>query len=94
MNNVLIGAQVFCWPKIINPLGHKTILGPSAQGWFCVLRWNKLEQLELELEKIIGFKNTEEKLFRKLGCSQNGICIKIEIFSFNFLLERMHSTSH
>ena len=28
--NILIGAQVFCWPKIINPLGHKTI--PSAVG--------------------------------------------------------------
>ena len=27
--------------KIINQLGHKTILGPSAQGWFCVLRWNE-----------------------------------------------------
>ena len=27
--------------KFINPLGHKTILGPSAQGWFCVLRWNQ-----------------------------------------------------
>ena len=39
--NILIGAQVFCWPKIINPLGHKTILRPSAEGWFCVLRWNK-----------------------------------------------------
>ena len=37
--NILIGAQVFCWPKIINPLGHKTILRPSAEGWFCVLRW-------------------------------------------------------
>ena len=39
--NILIGAQVFCWPKIINPLGHKTILRPSAEGWFCVLCWNK-----------------------------------------------------
>ena len=25
----------------INPLGHKTSLRPSAEGWFCVLRWNK-----------------------------------------------------
>ena len=29
-------------PKFINPLGHKTILGPSAQGWFCGLRWKNL----------------------------------------------------
>ena len=33
MKNILIGVQVFCWPKIITPLGHK---------WFCVLRWNYL----------------------------------------------------
>ena len=26
--------------KFINPLGHKTILRPSAEGWFYVLRWN------------------------------------------------------
>ena len=32
--------------KIINPLGHKTILGPSAQGWFCVLRWKNLNNLD------------------------------------------------
>ena len=25
-----LGAQVFCWPKVINPLGHKTIVGPKA----------------------------------------------------------------
>ena len=43
--NILIGAQVFCWPKIINPLGHKTILRPSAEGWFCVLRWKKTQIL-------------------------------------------------
>ena len=24
--------------KFINPLGHKTILRPLAEGWFCVLR--------------------------------------------------------
>ena len=59
MQSILIGVQVFCWPKIINPLGHKTIFGPTAQGWFCVLRWNnvvqlRLEQLELKLEKNIG----------------------------------------
>jgi hypothetical protein len=23
MKNILIGAQVFCWQKIINPLGQK-----------------------------------------------------------------------
>jgi hypothetical protein len=28
--NILIGAQVFCWPKVINPLEHKTIVGPKA----------------------------------------------------------------
>ena len=42
MQNILIGVQVFCWQKFINPLGHKTILRPSAEGWFCVLRWNEI----------------------------------------------------
>jgi hypothetical protein len=27
--NILIGAQVFCWQKFINPLGQK-----PAFGWF------------------------------------------------------------
>ena len=28
--NILIGAQVFCWSKIINPLGHKSRLGEEV----------------------------------------------------------------
>jgi hypothetical protein len=34
--NILIGAQVFCWPKIINPLGHKTGLRPKDGFVSCV----------------------------------------------------------
>ena len=41
--NILTGVQDFCWPKIINQLGHKTILRPKAEGWFCVVRWNKFQ---------------------------------------------------
>jgi hypothetical protein len=30
MKNILIGAQVFCWQKIINPLGPKPF-GPALE---------------------------------------------------------------
>ena len=34
MKNILIGAQVFCWPKIINQLGPKPPLKPPLWGGF------------------------------------------------------------
>ena len=34
--NILIGVQVFCWPKIRNQLGHKTILRPKDGFASCV----------------------------------------------------------
>ena len=38
--------------KIINPLGHKTILRPSAEGWFCVLRWNNQNHIKIEKSSV------------------------------------------
>ena len=35
------GLKQFPAIKTISNAGHKTILGPTAQGWFCVLRWNE-----------------------------------------------------
>jgi hypothetical protein len=61
MQNILIGVQVFCWPKIINPLGQKSAFGRFLS---CVGK-NMLAWISLFLSLINGLslENKSWKLF-------------------------------